>query len=52
MIDLYNDFPCHWYYHGDAYLLLDKISLPIDISLQLRFTDTTELDIKIIPKND
>lgn len=52
MIDLYRDFPCDWDYQGDAHLLLDDLTLFITISLQLRFTDATQLNVKIILKDD
>ncbi|MBN3899597.1 MAG: hypothetical protein HWQ41_31320 [Nostoc sp. NOS(2021)] len=52
MIDLFRDFPCDWDYQGDAHFLLDELTLLVTISLQLRFTDATELNVKIILKDD
>jgi len=52
MIDLFRDFPCDWSYHGDAHLLLNQSAFPVTISLQLRFTDVTEIDANIIWKEE
>ncbi|MEH2035857.1 hypothetical protein [Nostoc sp.] len=52
MSNLFRDFPCDCDYHGEAHFLLDELTLLVNVTLQLRFTDATELKLKIILKDD
>jgi len=49
---LFSKFPCDWDYHGAAHFILDDLKLLVNVTLQLRFTDATELNLKIILKDE
>lgn len=49
---LFSKFPCDWDYHGAAHFLLDDLKLLVNVTLQLRFTDATEINLKIILKDE